>query len=96
MFQAIKDERNRKKHIRELNDFIAKTIEEETKSATTTSEHGEAYQRACSMLSDEFNERDSLRQMPWLAVLWKEGVLIPNEYWEERYPYQKPVLNSHG
>lgn len=96
MFQAIKDERNRKKQIRELNGFIAKTIDDETKSAKTKSEHGEAYQRACSMLSDEFNERDALRQQPWLATLRKEGVLIPKEYWEERYEYEKPVLNPTG
>jgi hypothetical protein len=96
MFQAIKDERKRRKQIKELDAFIDKTIAEEVKTATTKQEEGEAYSRAFSMVEEEWNERDYLRQRPWLRRLRKEGILVPQEYFEERPRHLKPVLNATG
>ena len=96
MFRAIKDEHARRKQIRELDAYIDKVFDEEVKTAKNNQEVGEAYSRAHSMVEEEMNERDHLRQKPWLNRLNKEGVLVPKEYWEEHYEYLKPTLNSTG
>ena len=96
MFQAIKDDWARRKQIRELDAYIDKVFDEESKTAKNRYEEGEAYSRAQSMVEDEMNERDYLRQKTWLRLLSKEGVLVPKEHWQERYEYLKPVLNQAG
>lgn len=96
MFQAIKDERERKKRIKELNALIEKTVYEEVSMAKDKDHEEEAYARAFSMLKRECNVRDSLRQQPWLNLLRKEGILVPSEHWQERHEHLTPVLNESG
>jgi hypothetical protein len=96
MFQAIKNERARRKQIKELGVYIHKVFDGEAKTATSKQEKGEAYDRAHSMVEEEINEREYLKQKPWLDRLNKEGILIPEQYWEQHYEYLKPTLNSKG
>lgn len=87
-------ERERRRKVTELTDYIDTTIAAEVKAAKTPQEEAEAYSIGLSIVQVEVNELDHLRQSPLVARLKSEGVLIPDEYWHECDYWMKPLTNK--
>jgi lipopolysaccharide export LptBFGC system permease protein LptF len=95
MFLALKPSREDRKRIKLLTKSIAETIAEEEKNAKTKQEKRDAFSLAMAMTEEDRNELEHLRQKPSVSLLRKEGVKIPNEYWEATW-YSKETLTSEG
>jgi lipopolysaccharide export LptBFGC system permease protein LptF len=95
MFLTLKSSRKDRKRIKALKKFIDETIDSETRAAKTPQEKQDAFSLAMSMTEEERNELEHLRQKPSVALLRREGVRVPKEYWEATW-YSKETLTPEG